>query len=99
MPHPFPRVGHLFGKSFPISRSLCRAADTLGDRNVESQLCEMCSIRVKDESDAPGVGRLMSGYVDAHLRCRMSQVGIELFSCGAAITDGFPSVSCQQCRR
>lgn len=29
----------------------------------------------------------------------MSQVGIELFSCGAAITDGFPSVSCQRCRR
>jgi len=28
----------------------------------------------------------------------MSQVGIELFSCGAAILDGFPSVSSQQIR-
>lgn len=44
-------------------------------------------------------GSTVAGYVDAHLCCRMSQVGIELFSCGAAITDGFPSVSCQRIRR
>jgi len=44
-------------------------------------------------------GSTVAGCVDAHLCCRMSQVGIELFSCGAAITDGFPSVSCQRIRR
>jgi len=45
------------------------------------------------------LARYPSGYADAHLCCRMSQVGIELFSCGAAITDGFPSVSCQRIQR